>query len=72
MMPLLQKENLRKNGKTQASDFEKTWELWMLYSCEFCSAGASMQVDQKWKAFLEVETSGNISLSNSLESSGGQ
>lgn len=40
--------------------------------CEFCSCGAPVQVDQKWKTSLEVETSGNISLSNSLETSGGQ
>lgn len=27
MLPLLQKGKLRKNRKTQAGDFKKTWEL---------------------------------------------
>lgn len=42
MIPLLQKGKLRKNRKTQASDFKKTWELWVPYSPECRSYGVSM------------------------------
>ena len=72
MIPLLQKGKLRKNRKTQASDFKKTWELWVPYSPECYSYGVSTQGAQKQKHSLEVETSENISLGNSVETSRGQ
>lgn len=72
MIPLLQKGKLKKSRKTQASDFKKTWELWVPYFPECRSYGVSMWGAQKQKDSLEVETSEDISLGNSVETSRGQ
>lgn len=72
MIPLLQKGKLRKNRKTQTSDFKKTWELGVPYSPECCTYGVSTQCAQKQNNSLEVETSENISLGNSVKTSRGQ
>lgn len=66
MSPLLQKGKQKNNRKTQASDFKKTWELWVPECCNH-TQGA-----QKQKNSLEVETSENISPGNSVETSRGQ
>lgn len=62
MIPPLQKGKLSKNRKSQASDFKRTWELWMPYSPECCSCGVSIQSAQKKSNSVDIKTSENIFL----------
>lgn len=62
MIPPLQKDKLSKTRKSQASDFKRTWELWMPYSPECCSCGIPVQGVQKKSNSVDIKTSENISL----------
>lgn len=59
----LQKDKLSKTRKSQASDFKKTWELWMPFSPECCSCVCTpVHGVQKKSNSVDIKTSENISL----------